>query len=149
MTVPSPTAPPGASRPRLAINVEMDDRSVLFPDGEFLSHISAHETNRAGVRLETLFRANKEWADPTLDTLAVEDAREFGRAILGAVLQGRTQHVLSETPKIALLFNSNGFVLKFEEERALRDLFIASPDAVRLTQGVRGMLDRASTVPHH
>lgn len=151
--VPSPSDRASASRPRLVINVEMDDRTVLFPDGKFLSHLALHESDAGkdgeAVRLEGVFHFNEERSDPVLAVLEVEDAREFGRALLDAVFQGRTQHMLSETAKIAVIFNPNGFVLKFGEERALKELFIASPAIVRLAQGVLRMVDRLSAPSPH
>jgi len=149
MNALSPTVSPGAARPRLVINVEMDDRTVLFPDGKFLSHLAIHETEGAGVRLEAIFHFNEERTDPALVELEVDEARDFGRAILDAVFQGRTRHVLSETTRIAVIFNPNGFVLKFGEEHALRELFIASPAIVRLSQGLLRMVDRVSALPRH
>lgn len=142
-------SPAGANRSRLVINVEMDDRTVLFPDGKFLSHLAIHETENAAVRVEGIFHFNEERTDPALATLMVEEARDLGRAILDAVFQGRTQHVLSETAKIAVIFNPNGFVLKFGEESALKELFIASPAIVRLAQGLLRMVDRVSAMPRH
>ncbi|SMH41210.1 hypothetical protein [Azospirillum agricola] len=149
MNALSPAVPPVAARSRLVINVEMDDRTVLFPDGKFLSHVGVHETDGTDIRLEGVFHFNEERADPVLATLDVEEARDFGRAILDAVFQGRTQHVLSETSRIAVIFNPNGFVLKFGEERMLKELFIASPAIVRLSQGILRMVDRVSALPRH
>ena len=142
-------APTGAARARLVINVEADDRTVLFPDGKFLSHLAVHEAEGGDIRLEGVFHFNEARTDPVLAALDVEDAREFGRAILDAVFQGRTQHVLSDTAKIAVIFNPNGFVLKFGEERALKELFIASPAIVRLAQGLLRMVDRLSALSPH
>lgn len=149
MTALSHVPSPGAARPRLVINVEMDDRTALFPDGKFLSHLAVHETGDGDIRLEGVFHFNESRTDPVLAALDVEDAREFGRAILDAVFQGRTQHVLSDTAKIAVIFNPNGFVLKFGEERALKELFIASPAIVRLAQGLLRMVDRLSAPSPH
>lgn len=147
--LPSAYPAPSAARPRLVINVEMDDRTVLFPDGKFLSHIAVHETDTAQIRLEAVCHFNEERSDTHIADIDGEDARDFGRALLDAVFQGRTQHVLSETAKVAVIFNPNGFVLKFGEERALRELFIASPAIVRLAQGVLRMVDRVSALPRH
>lgn len=135
-----------APRGRLVVNVEMDDRTVLFPDGKFLTHVAVSEEKAGGearIRLDGVFLFNEARSDALIVTVAAEDAREFARAILDAVFQGRTQHVLSETARIAVVFNPNGFVLRFGEERAVRELFIASPAIVRLAQGVLRMVDRA------
>jgi len=136
-----------AQRSKLVINIEMDDRTVLFPDGKFLSHISIHEMDGERLRLDAVFHFNESRQEPEIAILPVEEAQDLGRALLEAVYQGRTQHVLSESTKIAVVFNPNGFVLRFGEEPALRELFIASPAIVRLSQGVLRMVDRLSALP--
>lgn len=138
-----------AARARLVVNVEMDDRTVLFPDGKFLTHVAIAEDAGGGIRLDGVFLFNESRTEATIASVEPEDARELGRALLEAVFQGRTQHVLSETARIAVVFNPNGFVLRFGEERALRELFIASPAIVRLAQGVLRMVDRVCALPPH
>lgn len=138
-----------AARGRLVVNVEVDDRTVLFPDGKFLTHVAVAEDAGGGIRLDAVFLFNETRAETTIAVVEAEDARELGRALLEAVFQGRTQHVLSETARIAVVFNPNGFVLRFGEERALRELFIASPAIVRLAQGVLRMVDRVCALPPH
>lgn len=141
-----------SAKSRLVINVEVDDRTVLFPDGKFLSHIALSEEDAAGdgaVRLEGVFLFNESRLGPEIATLPVEDARELARSVLDAVFQGRTQHVLSETAKVAVVFNPNGFVLRFGEGDALRELFIGSPAVIRLAQGILRMADRLSAMPAH
>lgn len=138
---------------KLVINIEVDDRSVLFPDGKFLSHITLHEdeTPEGGeaVRLDGVFHFNESRLEPEIACLEIEDARELARSILDAVFQGRTQHVLSQTTKVAVVFNPNGFVLRFGEGSALRELFIGSPAIIRLAQGILRMTDRLSAMPAH
>lgn len=136
-------------RPKLVINIEADDRTVLFPDGKFLSHISVQETGDGSLRLEGVFLFNESRQDQEIAQLSVDDARELGRALLEAVFQGRTQHVLSDGAKIAVVFNPNGFVLRIGEEPALRELFVASPAIVRLSQGLLRMVDKLSARPPH
>lgn len=142
-----------SARSKLVINIEMDDRTVLFPDGKFLSHIALHEGETpdggGAVRLEGVFLFNESRLGPEIACLDVDDARELARSILDAVFQGRTQHILSEAAKVAVVFNPNGFVLRFGEGAALRELFIGSPAIVRLAQGVLRMADRLSALPAH
>lgn len=138
-----------AARARLVVNVEMDDRTVLFPDGKFLTHVAIAEDAGGGIRLDGVFLFNESRTEATIASVEPDDARELGRALLEAVFQGRTQHVLSETARIAVVFNPNGFVLRFGEERALRELFVASPAILRLAQGVLRMVDRVCALPPH
>lgn len=138
-----------AVRSRLTINVEMDDRTVLFPDGKFLTHVAVGEDPQERIRLDAVFLFNEARSEALIAAIEVDDACDFARAILDAVFQGRTQHVLSETAKIAVIFNPNGFVLKFGEDRATKELFMASPAIVRLAQGVLRMVDRVSALAPH
>lgn len=140
------SAPP---RSRTVFNVEMDDRTVLFPDGKFLSHIAVSEGPDGLVRLEAVFHFNESRADPLIAVLHAEDARDLARAMLEAVFQGRTQHVLSDEVKVAVVFNPNGFLLRFGEDRALKELFIASPAIVRFAQGVLRTIDRIEAFRPH
>ena len=81
--------------------------------------------------------------------LDLDEARDVARALLDAVFQGRSQHVLSEQSKTAVVFNPNGFVIRFGEDRTLRELLIASPAIVRLSQGILRVADRISAlIPH-
>lgn len=141
-------ATPVAVRPRIVYNVEMDDRTVLFPCGNFLSHVAVSE-DRGDVKLEAVFHFNEQRAENVIAVLDVDDARDLARACLEAVFQGRTQHVLSDAAKIAVIFNPNGFVVKFGEERALKELFVASPAIVRLAQGIMRAADRIAAPAAH
>lgn len=134
------------ARQRVVYNVEMDDRTVLFPCGNFLSHVAVSE-ERGEVKLEAVFHFNEQRADTVFAIIDVDDARDLARGCLEAVFQGRTQHVLSNRAKIAVVFNPNGFVLRFGEERALKELFVASPAIIRLAQGIMRIADRIDAPP--
>lgn len=137
-----------AARSRIVYNVEMDDRTVLFPYGNFLSHVAVSE-DRGHVKLEAVFHFNEQRADNVIAALDADDAYDLARACLEAVFQGRTQHILSDTAKIAVIFNPNGFVLKFGDGAALKELFLASPAIVRLAQGMMRIVDRLNaSAPH-
>lgn len=142
-------------RSRVAVNVETDDRTALYPHGNFLSHIlvlgdlPTRDGDEADVRLEAVFMFNEQRADPLIAVLALDDALALSRAMLEAVFQGRTQHVLSSTAKIAVIFNPNGFVVRFGEEREGVELFIASPAILRLAQGLARIADRLEAPAPH
>lgn len=144
-----------ATGARIAVNVEMDDRTVLFPGGNFLTHVMVStdpglpEPESQKIRLEAVFLFNEQRTEPLFAALDIDDAEELGRALLEAVFQGRTQHILSETAKIAVVFNPNGFVVRFGEERAAKELFIASPAIIRLAQGILRITDRMSAPAPH
>ncbi|MCF8506915.1 MAG: hypothetical protein K9G59_18555 [Caulobacter sp.] len=133
---------------RTIFNVEMDDRTILWPAGKFLSHVTVQD--EAGrIRLDAVFQFNESREDPLIAVLECGDAHELARYLVEAVFQGRTQHVLSETAKIAVVFNPNGFVVRFGEGAALIELFLASPAIIRLAQGVLRALDWIEAAPAH
>lgn len=146
---------PVTPRPRVAVNVEADDRTVLFPSGNFLSHIlvsgdaSRVDGEDVQIRLDAVFSFNEQRTDSLIAALEFDDALALARALLDAVFQGRTQHILTQTATIAVVFNPNGFVLRFGEERAAIELFIASPAIVRLAQGILRMTDRLQAPAPH
>ncbi len=141
--------PHQTSRSRYVVNVEADDRTVLFPEGKFLSHVLVQEWDEGQIRLEAVFHFNEARAETAIAVLDLDEARDVARALLDAVFQGRSQHVLSEQSRTAVVFNPNGFVIRFGEDRALRELLIASPAIVRLSQGILRVADRISAlVPH-
>ncbi|MBF0375317.1 MAG: hypothetical protein HQL39_18125 [Alphaproteobacteria bacterium] len=129
---------------RTVFNIEMDDRTVLWPEGKFLSHVTVQEGPDQTVRLDAVFMFNESRDDTLIAALSGDDAWELGRCLLEAVYQGRTQHLLSETAKIAVIFNPNGFVARFGEGQALKELFLASPAILRLSQGILRAIDAIS-----
>lgn len=146
MESPTPASHP---RSKLVINVELDDRSVLFPDAKMLSHLTLGVDDDGNIRLDAIFHFNASRSEPHIATLDPDDAREFARAIIESVFQGRTQHLLSDRAKIAVVFNPNGFTIRFGEERALKELFLASPAIVRLAHGLLRMVDQCCAVAPH
>ncbi|MBF0334699.1 MAG: hypothetical protein HQL40_13810 [Alphaproteobacteria bacterium] len=130
-------------KPRMVFNIEMDDRTVLWPDGKFLTHVTVHEVD-GRVRLDAVFMFNESRGDTLIADLDPDDAWELGRYLIEAVYQGRTQHVLSDTARIGVVFNPNGFVVRVGEGAALKELFLASPAIIRLAQGILRTLDAAA-----
>lgn len=134
---------------RLVVNVETDDRTVLFPMAKFLTHIAVQGLADGRVRLEAVCTFNEARAPTEIVTLDVEDAVVLARALIDAVYQGRTQHVLSETAKVAVIFNPNGFVVACGEGAAQRELFLCSPAILRLSQGILRVVDRLDAAIGH
>jgi hypothetical protein len=141
--------PQTTNRNRLTVNVEMDDRTFLFPDGKFLSHILVGSTAENMITLDGVFHFNGTRSDPRFCVLDLDDARELSRKLIDAFYQGRTQHVITDTVRIAIVFNPNGFVVQFGELRSTTDLFINPPSVLRLTQGLLRVIDSISPVLSH
>ena len=136
-------------RSPLSVNIETDDRTVLFPAGKFLTHISVQSQPPDMVRLDAIFSFNEASVPCEIVVLSVDNARAFARAILDAVYQGRSQHVINETARVMLVFNPNGFVITFGNGRDAVDLYMASPAIVRLSQALLRVVDRLSPNERH
>jgi len=138
-----------ADRAPLAVNIETDDRTVLFPAGKFVTHISVQSQGAEAVRLDAIFSFNQAGQPCEIAVLDVDNARAFARAILDAVFQGRSQHVINENARVMLVFNPNGFVISFGNGAAAIDLYIASPAILRLAQALLRVADRLTPAQSH
>lgn len=146
-TITRPFAQPVAELYKVAI--EADDRTFLFPAGKYVPQIIVSAHGDGTVRLSAIYAFNESRDDPEFARFGVEESRDLARAMIEAVYQGRTQHVLSDAAKAAIVFNPNGFVLRFGEGAALVELFIASPAILRLAQGVLRAVDRLDAPAAH
>ncbi|WP_207478528.1 hypothetical protein [Arenibaculum pallidiluteum] len=131
------------------VAVETDDRTFLFPAGKYVSQVVVSAHGDRTVRLSAIFGFNESHTDPEFARFGLDEARDLARAMVEAVYQGRTQHVLSDAAKAAIVFNPNGFVLRFGEGAALVELFIASPAILRLAQGIMRAVDRLEAPAPH
>jgi hypothetical protein len=138
-----------ADRPPLAVNIETDDRTVLFPAGKFVTHISVQSQGTDSVRLDAIYSFNQAGEACEIHVLSVDNARAFARAILDSVFQGRSQHVINESARVMIVFNPNGFVISFGNGANAVDLYIASPAILRLSQALLRVADRLTPAQNH
>jgi hypothetical protein len=131
----------------LHVNLETDDRTVLFPAGKYLTHIVVHPRAEDRVQLEAAFTFNEAREPAEIVELSLADTFAFARAILDSVYQGRTQHMLTEEMKIAIVFNANGFLITFGTGGAAKELFITSAPILRLAQALLRVADRMDADP--
>lgn len=124
------------------IAVEADDRTVLFPAGKFLTHISVLELDGGQIRYEAVFVFNESQDGTEIAVLSTDNAFAFGRAIIDAIYQGRSQHVIADDAKIAVTFNANGFLITFGTGPSAKELFMASPAILRLAHATLKLVDR-------
>ncbi|HYD31070.1 MAG TPA: hypothetical protein VEB64_09485 [Azospirillaceae bacterium] len=140
---------PESVKPRLNMNIEMDDRTYLFPDGKLLSHVAISSDDQCRVTFDAVFVFNATCVEPRLWALDLEDAREFGRKLVDAYYQGKTQHVLSDGAKIAVVFNPNGFLIQFGDIKSPVELFIGASCIMRFVHGLLRVIDSVSPVLAH
>ena len=87
--------------------------------------------------------------DSRLCTLNHDDCQQFSRKLIDGYYQGRTQNVLSDTTKIGIVFNPNGFLIMFQLPGPQLDLFISPSSLLRLTRGLLKLLDKVAPVAAH
>lgn len=131
---------PQAARRLTTVNVEMDDKCFLFPQGKALSHLVFTWT-REGVGIGAAFHYNHARSDGHIADLSVEDAVDLTRYLVDAFYQSRTQAVLSDTIKATVIHHPNGFQLVFEQEGALREVYCGQATPLRLARGLSQLLD--------
>lgn len=122
------------------VNVEMDDKCFLFPQGKALSHIVFTWT-REGVRVSAAFHYNQARSDGHLADLSVEEAGELTRYLVDAFYQSRTQTVLSDSVKATVIHHPNGFQLVFEQAGEMREVYCGQASPLRLARGLSQLLD--------
>lgn len=137
------------AKERLAIVVELDDRAFLFPAGIGISHLNLASLSGRRIAIEAVPGFNAARHDPRVATLSFEDAHDLARKIIDAFYQGRTQHVLSEAIKVAIIFNPNGFLVQFQRDNETLDLFVTAGALMRLAQGLLRVLDDIAPVAAH
>lgn len=138
-----------AAKPRLAMNVEVDDRTYLFPDGKLLSHITIAADDKSHITFDAVFVFNASKLDPRFWALDLEDARDFARKMIDAYFQGKTQHVLTDTARIAIIFNPNGFLVQFGDLKSPIELFVGAGCIMRFVHGLLRVIDSVSPILAH
>lgn len=131
---------PQAARRLTTVNVEMDDKCFLFPQGKALSHLVFSWT-RDGVRIAAAFHYNNARSDGHVADISLADAVELTRYLVEAFYQSRTQTVLSDTVKATVIHHPNGFQLVFEQEGELREIYCGQATPLRLARGLSQLLD--------
>lgn len=134
---------------RLTMNVELDDRSYLFPDGKLVSHIGISADERSRITFDAVFVFNQSKIDPRFLVLELEDARDLARKIVDAFFQGKTHHVLTDTAKVAIVFNPNGFLIQLGDVKHPIELFIGASSIMRFVHGLLRVIDSVSPVVSH
>lgn len=124
-----------------AVAIELDERCYLFPNAKPLTHLKLLAGNPGYITVEALLSFNRAMTDTRIAVLSLEDAGQLARKLVDAYFQGKTQHALSDRAKVAIVFNANGFLVSFEVQGRLAELFISPPALQRFTRGLMQLLD--------
>jgi len=142
-------APQDAPRSTPSVTIELDDRSFLFPQHKPVSHVKATRAPQGDIELSVIYEFNNTKQDGQLFRLSPGDCQQLCRKLVDGYYQGRTQNVLSESAKIGIVFNPNGFLIMFQQPEPQADLFLSPPSLLRLTRGLMKLLDKILPVAAH
>lgn len=124
-----------------AVAIELDERCYLFPNAKPVTHLKLVAAAPGYIVIEALLGFNRAMTDTRLAILSLEDATQVSRKLVDAYFQGKTQHALSDRAKVAIVFNANGFLVSFEVQGHLAELFISPPALQRFTRGLMQLVD--------
>jgi hypothetical protein len=137
--------PKPKSRPDYVIKVDLDERAFLFPAGKLISQI-VFRTSGHEIQIEALYLFNETRTPPRLLTLTIDDAAEFGRRLVDAVYQARTQLAFSDGMRIAINVIANGYHLQIGDMTDPTDLYLSTGCIWRVCQGLLRIVDCVAPV---
>jgi len=164
------TGGPSSGGPR-EVRVDLNERCYLFPAGKGLSHlviapasglvgqVSAEPAEPAerrqqvpdagaqGIDLRAVFAFNQSKSDSTIDSFALDEARDLARTIIEGVYQARTQTVFLEGRRMGLVCNTNGFVLSGHD--GCYDLFISGQLIITVANALLRVADSLTPIEAH
>lgn len=129
------------------VRVDLNDRCFLFPAGKGVSHLVAAADADQGLELRAVFAFNQSRADSTIDHFSLDEARSLARSMIEGVYQARTQTVFLDGRRLALVCNTNGFVMLGHEEAYA--LFVSGQNLIQVAQMLLRAVDKAMPVESH
>jgi hypothetical protein len=130
------------------VRVDLNERCFLFPSGKGVSHVVlAPQTDPAAVEMRAVFAFNQSRADSTIDRFTLDEARILARAMVDGIYQARTQTAFLNGRSIALVCNTNGFVMVGHEDAY--SLFVSGQILITVAQGLLRAVDRVAPTEAH
>ncbi len=127
------------------VKVECDERSYLFPAGKPIIQL-VFSADGPTIHIEAVYPFNESRTSPRIVSLDLEDAREFARRLVDAIHQARTQLVVSSGTRIAINVLANGYHLQIGDINQSTDVFLGTPCAWRVCQGLLRIIDYVAPV---
>lgn len=137
------------NRPKLVVNVDLDDRCYLFPEAKPLTQLRVLALPSGSVAFEAVFAVNESRCNPELFSLSADDAHDFCRRMVDAVYKAQTQYVVSDTARLTFVVAVNGFILQIGDLNNSREVFLGPGVIWRFINGVMRCLDQVSPVQSH
>ncbi|MGE5546227.1 MAG: hypothetical protein ACM33T_04990 [Solirubrobacterales bacterium] len=135
--------------PRLMVNVDLDERCFVFPEGKNIAQIRVLAMPPGDLVIEAAYAYNQARAAPRLFELTAEDAPEFARKLVDAVQRAQTTHYVSEATKIAINVVANGYVLQIGDVDNTREIYLSTGCIWRVCNGLLRAIDQVSPSPSH
>jgi len=127
-------------KPKYEIKVDLDERSFLFPAGKSVSQLVLLTDGKA-IFVEAIYPFNQARTPPRLVALDLEDAREFGRRLIGAVHCARNQLVVTTGVRISINVVANGYHLQFGDMNNAIERFLGTNCIWRVCQALLRIAD--------
>lgn len=130
---------------RHTVEVDLDDRAFLFPAGKPMVRLIYGAEGRT-VDIDASFPFNEARTPARIITLDVTDAKDLARRLIDAVYQARTQHVISDSARIAINVLTNGYHLQIGDLNHSTDLFLGTGCIWRVCQGLLRAVDHIAPI---
>jgi hypothetical protein len=130
---------------RHVVEVDLDDRAFLFPAGKPMLRLIFGAQGRS-VDIDASFPFNEARTPARITSLDVADAKELARRLIEAVYQARTQHVISDSARIAITVLPNGYQIQIGDMNHATDLFLGTGSIWRVCQGLLRAVDHIAPI---
>jgi hypothetical protein len=126
---------------RHSVEVDLDERAYLFPAGKPMTRLIFAAEGRT-IEIDGIFPFNESRTPARIAALDISDARELGRRLVDAVYQARTQHLISDSARIAITVLANGYHVQFGDLNHSIDIFLGLGCIWRVCQGLLRAVDK-------
>lgn len=135
----------GPNDMRHTVEVDLDDRAFLFPPGKPMTRLIYGAEGRI-VDIDGIFPFNEARTRARILSLDIADAKDLARRLVDAVYQARTQHVISDTARIAINVLTNGYHLQIGDLNHSTDVFLGTGCIWRVCQGLLRAVDHIAPI---
>ncbi len=129
-----------------AVNVDLDDRAYLFPEGKLMTQIRFAVLANNEVQISAVYAFNISRSAPELLRLSLEDARELARSLVEAVYRAQTKNIFSDTVRITIHVVANGYILQIGDMNNSQEIMMSTGVIWRVCQGLLRIVDMVSPV---
>lgn len=136
------------NQPKLIVNVDLDDRSFLFPEGKPLTQLRIIAYPSVIV-FEGAFSFNRTKTAPTLFELDLDDALEFSHKLVEAVYRAQSGHLFSDQIRLSVHVVVNGYILQIGDMSDPKEIYIGTASIWRICKGLLQAIDHVRPTQSH